>query len=54
MSDEKRKDEQDEVEAHGPRNVGQTEEPADELEDDEVEAHGPRNLGPRNLGPRNI
>jgi hypothetical protein len=56
MSDDIRQD--DEVEAHGPHNLG-AEERVDRTErmegedEPDVEAHGPIGSGPHNLGPHN-
>jgi len=50
MSDELRKDEDTEVEAHTRRGV--QDEPAEDETDDEVEAHMPRKAMPRKALPR--
>ena len=53
MSDEQRKDEEPEVEAHMPRHPANIE-PSDDTEhDDEVEAHV-RHSSPRHTTPRHI
>jgi hypothetical protein len=52
MSDEQRKDDETEVEAHMPRHPANTE-PEAEGEDNEVEAHVRKN-SPRHATPRHI
>ena len=54
MSDELRKDEEPEVEAHMPRHAANDEPRAEGDEDDEVEAHNLRLDSPRHANPRHI
>jgi hypothetical protein len=56
MSDETKRPEEDEVEAHGPKPLGPKPGEHSRIEDEEpdVEAHGPKPLGPKPLGPKPI